>query len=119
MNLSDELQQAVAESGARLRFRFPAWLRPFVFRGITAITIGRRVYVRAPAEPDGLERLLRHEIGHVRQINRIGLIRFYVRYGAEYVRNRRAGMTSWDAYRAISFEREAAVAEDVHPDLDV
>ncbi len=119
MNLSDELQQAVAESGARLHFRFPAWLRPFVFRGITAITIGRRVYVRTADAPDGLERLLRHEIEHVRQINRIGLIRFYARYGVEYVRHRRAGMTSWDAYRAISFEREARAAEEVQGDLDV
>lgn len=88
-------------------------------RGVAAITIGRRIYVNASIAPEGLERLLCHEIEHVRQINRVGFIRFYTRFGLEYVRNRRAGMKSYDAYRNISFEIDAFAGEEAHSNLDV
>lgn len=119
MNLSEALQAAVADSRARIRFGFPIWLRPFVMRGVVAITIGRRIYVSASVPNVTLERLLRHELVHVRQIAEIGFIAFYVRYGLEYLRNVRAGMKSYDAYRNVSFEREAFLAEEVHTNLDV
>jgi hypothetical protein len=119
MKLTDEVQRALDDSGARVRFRFPLWLRPVVMRDIAAITVGRRIYVDASIAPEALERLLRHEIEHVRQISKVGFLRFYLRYGLEYVRNRRAGMKPWDAYRNVSFEREAFAAEDVHTNLDV
>jgi hypothetical protein len=119
MNPGEELQKAIDDSRAMLRSGFPGWLRPFVLRDVAAITIGRRVYVSASVAQDGLERLLRHEIEHVRQISRLGFARFYVRYGFEYVRNRLAGMKSYEAYRSISFEREAFAAEEQHRNLDV
>ena len=119
MNVSEELQQAIDDSRARLRSGFPLWLRPFLIRDVGAITIGRHIYVKATFGEDGLERLLRHEIEHVRQINRLGFVRFYIRYGVEYARNRLAGMKSYEAYRSISFERDALAAEQVHTNLDV
>ena len=73
-------------------------------RGVEGITIGRRVYV---ARDD--ESLIRHELVHVKQIERIGAARFYWRYFVEYIRNRRSGMSSDEAYRNISFEREATI----------
>ena len=75
-------------------------------RGVAGITIGRRVYVASDDES-----LLRHELAHVRQVAALGFVRFYWRYAVEYVRNRRAGMSPSDAYRNISFEREALAAE--------
>jgi hypothetical protein len=47
----------------------------------------------------------------VRQIERVGLLRFYWRYLREYVANRRAGMPPPEAYRRISFEQEALIIE--------
>ncbi|HEX3108656.1 MAG TPA: DUF4157 domain-containing protein, partial [Thermoanaerobaculia bacterium] len=83
-------------------------------RGVAAITIGRRIWVDvgwASARPDGLKSVLRHELVHVRQMRDLGLLRFLWRYLREYFRNRLAGMSSGDAYRNISFEREAFAAE--------
>lgn len=113
MILPSDLQDALAEVRANVRFRYPWWLRPFLTRGVAGITIGRRIYLAGSVTQQQVERFLRHELTHVRQINRVGLIPFYWRYLVEYVRNRRSGMTAAEAYRNISYEIEAAAAEDV------
>jgi uncharacterized protein DUF4157 len=102
---------------ARVRHGFPWWLRPFLRRGVIGITIGRRVYLAADLAGHDAEALLRHELAHVRQVATIGFARFYFRYAVEYLRNRRAGMPAADAYRNISFEREAMAAEHIIKDL--
>src|SRR3954454_12027694 len=91
---------------------YPWWLRPFLHRNAIAITLGRRIYIAAEHVSDAL---LRHELVHVRQAGELGMARFLWRYVAEYVRNRRRGMTHDAAYRAISFEAEAFAAEDEQP----
>ena len=75
-------------------------------RSVAAITLGRRIYARELSEA-----LLWHELTHVRQMRRLGLVRFAWRYVGEYVGNLRSGMSASDAYRNISFEREAFAAE--------
>lgn len=110
MKLPADLQKIVDEAGARVRFRYPWWLRPFLMRGVLAITLGRRVYVD-PAVTD-LARCLRHELVHVGQVRRMGVVRFYTRYALEYFRNRRRGMGPHQAYRHISLEQEAFAAEN-------
>jgi hypothetical protein len=97
---------------ARIRIGFPFWLRPFLQRGVAAITLGRRVYVAKEVAEADLPRVLRHELVHVRQIEQLGALRFYWRYLREYVANRRAGMPAGEAYRRISFEQEALIIED-------
>ena len=114
MNLSEDLQQALAAAGAKLRTRYPAWLSPFLARDVIGITLGRRIYLspRVAALPAAqAEGLIRHELAHVRQIQHLGLVRFLWRYAKEYVRHRRAGLSSSAAYDAISFEQEARAAE--------
>jgi hypothetical protein len=101
------------EREARVSRSFPWWLRPFLQRGVVAITLGRRIYVSAKVTGDELQRLLRHELAHVRQINRLGLVRFYWRSAREYVALRRSGLSSFEAYRRISFEEEASSAEEL------
>ncbi|HSP16854.1 MAG TPA: DUF4157 domain-containing protein [Thermoanaerobaculia bacterium] len=91
---------------------FPWWLRPFLTRGVIAITLGRRIYLSGVIAEGELERLLRHELTHVRQIARLGVIRFYWLYAAEYVSLRRRGMSPAEAYRNLSFEVEALAAEN-------
>jgi hypothetical protein len=98
----------IEETGPVVTVGFPWWLRPFLIRGVDAITLGRRIWVRsAPVA----EALLRHELTHVRQMNDLGLLRFVCRYLYEYARNRLSGMSGDAAYRNISFEREAFAAE--------
>jgi hypothetical protein len=73
--------------------------------GSAAITLGRVILMRsdAPEQPY----LLRHELVHVRQWRRHGVVGFLVRYLGPYVvwRIRRKG--HWGAYRRIPFEIEA------------
>jgi|SRR5581483_4386264 len=95
---------------AIIRRGFPWWLRPFLMREVAAITLGRRIYL-APAVAD-VERLLRHELVHVRQIERLGWFRFYFTWVREYLGNRRRGDSSHQAYRRISLEQQAFAAEE-------
>jgi hypothetical protein len=118
MKLPVEIDEVIAETRARVQFHYPWWLRPFLMKGVGAITIGRRIYVGSGVG-EHLDGLLRHELQHVRQINKRGLLRFYILYVVEYLKNVRAGMTSYEAYRNISFERDARAAEEVHRSVDV
>jgi hypothetical protein len=60
-------------------------------------------------EPDGA-RLLAHELTHVRQYRRSGAAVFLGRYVGEYLGRRLAGARHVQAYRELSFEREAEEA---------
>jgi hypothetical protein len=73
--------------------------------GADAITLGRLVIVRRRAA--GSERLLRHELVHVRQWRELGVARFLVRYVGAYLRWRLRGYGHWAAYRRIPLEVEA------------
>jgi hypothetical protein len=73
--------------------------------GAAAITLGRVVSVRRRFATD--ERLLRHELVHVRQWRELGPIRFLARYLGAYLRWRLRGYGHWAAYRRIPLEVEA------------
>jgi hypothetical protein len=115
ISLPDDLQEKVAATGARLRAGYPFWLRPFLSRQIVAITLGRRIYIL----PSYLERpqvevarLIRHELAHVAQVQRHGLLRFLAMYVAEFARHLRRERSFDAAYHRISFEVEARQAEE-------
>jgi hypothetical protein len=103
VNLSDEVRDA----RATLHIGYPWWLRPLLVKNVVAITLGRRIYVRGAID----DRVIRHELAHVRQVNRLGLTVFIVRYVYEFVRNLVRERSLDRAYRSISFEREAYEAE--------
>jgi hypothetical protein len=115
MNVSSAIEEAIASARATVRVGYPWWLRPWLTRDVVAITLGKRIYVSArfaerPAA--ALERLIRHELAHVAQVSRLGLVRFLWRYVSEFVRHYWR-VRSWSrAYRMISFEVEAAAAEE-------
>ena len=96
-----------------VRIGFPWWLRPFLWRGVAAITLGRRVWISARARD--LEPLVRHELVHVRQMEDEGVLQFLWRYARHYLRNRRRGMSHHQAYLAIPYEVEAFAAERGKP----
>jgi hypothetical protein len=113
--LPEMMRAAAGQARARIRFGYPWWLRPFLAKGVIAITLGRRIYlspVIGQRSEQDLERLLRHELAHVRQVNRHGLIRFLRLYVTEFLRHFRRERSVQRAYRAISFEIEAEAAEE-------
>jgi hypothetical protein len=55
----------------------------------------------------GDDRLLRHELVHVRQWQTLGVAAFLVRYLGAYLRWRLRGYGHWAAYRRIPLEIEA------------
>lgn len=73
--------------------------------GSAAITLGRLISVRARAAGD--EALLRHELVHVAQWRRLGVVGFLARYLGGYARARLAGHRHRAAYRRIPLEVEA------------
>jgi len=113
MKLLPATESAVRTAEARIRHGFPFWMRPFLFRGVMALTLGRTIYVRQAA--GDIDRLIRHELVHVEQVGRLGFLRFLFRYVREYVGNRRRGLKAAEAYRRISFEEEAFAAEEEEP----
>jgi hypothetical protein len=99
-------------SRAKVIVGYPWWLRLFLARDVIAITLGHRIYVREMLESASFDRLIRHEMAHVRQVERHGLIGFLVRYVGEFARHWVRLRSVAAAYAAISFEIEARAAEE-------
>jgi hypothetical protein len=81
------------------------WVGGPVPPGASAITIGRVVSVRQGRERS--VRLLRHEVEHVAQYARFGVLGFLRRYLWSYLRWRLRGYGHFAAYRRIPFEASA------------
>ena len=77
------------------------WAAP----GASATTLGRFIFLRESAV--GSERLMRHELVHVRQWRRLGVAGFGVRYLGAYARWRVRRYPHWAAYRRVPLEIEA------------
>jgi hypothetical protein len=73
--------------------------------GARATTIGPVIFMRERGLGD--QRLLRHELEHVRQYADLGLVGFFRRYLAAYVAWRLRGYSHWPAYRRVPLEVEA------------
>jgi hypothetical protein len=84
--------------------------RLFWRRGIEGVTYWKYVFVDAEVlrgDRERLARLVIHELVHVRQYLAMGYVPFVVSYVKEYLSGRLGGLSGYEAYRAISFEREA------------
>lgn len=81
------------------------WVGGPVPPGSAAITLRRLIIVRRRSAGD--ERLMRHELAHVRQWHEHGVFGFLRRYLGAYVRARLRGADHRAAYRAIPLEVEA------------
>lgn len=58
-------------------------------------------------DKEPVEEIIRHEMVHIDQIKRLGVGKFYALYLYEYLKGRKNGLSHDEAYRNISFEREA------------
>lgn len=88
---------------------FDAWLPKRL--GVSAITLYPYILF-AMQEDQVSKKLMRHELIHCAQIEKEGMIKFYLKYVFEYFKNRLKGMPHWKAYRSISYEVEAYENED-------
>ena len=77
---------------------------------VTAVTLGSHVYYTIDSSQI-TQRLRTHESVHVKQYNKLGIIRFLYRYLKEYTSYRLKGYTHYRAYYEISFEKEARKKE--------
>src|SRR5687767_6077517 len=115
MILPPSVESLISETHAKVRVGFPRWLRLVTARDVVAITLGRRIYLRADMTerpPEKLARLLRHELVHVRQVNRLGVVIFLWRYVTEFLVHFWRERSVARAYRSISFEIEANAEEE-------
>lgn len=89
-------------------------------RRATGITLGRRIFVRHEAFTDDRipMELLTHEVVHVVQFARDGVLPFLARYLAEYASGLARGMGDRQSYLNIGYEIEARrVASLVQADV--
>jgi hypothetical protein len=117
--LAERLHPAFGSDVERARLHCGRFARLLTsLAGADAIVFGRRVFLGSAAEheltsTDGARvELLAHELAHVRQYRRWSVAAFLGRYVGEYLRGRLAGDSHAQAYRAISFEREAEEASE-------
>lgn len=85
-----------------IRTRLVRWLTFGFAVGITLFP-----FVLIAPEARLSRRLLTHERIHLRQQAELLLLPFYVCYLAEYLVRRLQGKSHYQAYRSISFEKEA------------
>lgn len=87
------------------RAGYRLWVGGPVPRGSDGITLGSLVIMRKGcARP---ERLLAHELAHVRQFARLGWVRFLSQYLGSYVSSRLKGRSHREAYLNIPLEIDA------------
>jgi hypothetical protein len=92
----------------KIKHKYSHWFPSKI--GASAVTLGYTIYYDM-AEDRVPQRLYRHEMKHIEQISRLGIIPFYTLYFIEYLQGRYKGLCHWNAYREISFEKEAVAAE--------
>lgn len=76
-------------------------LKPFK---INAIVLYPFVFYCAPNPSADI---ITHEQVHFDQIKQLGILKFYGKYLWEYFQGRKLGLSHYEAYRNISFEKEA------------
>jgi hypothetical protein len=106
-SLSEHFPEGFDFTDVRIRIGVPRWAagRPI------AVTFRNTIYFAPgrydPSSCDGFE-LLAHELAHVEQFRRYGVIRFVLRYLGSYCANRVRGHDSHQAYCRIPFEIAAS-----------
>ena len=97
----------LAQSRKRVRVYYKHWIfkLPFV-RRYQGMVVSRTILFKG-AETEISVALLQHELAHIDQINRHGLVKFYLIYLCNYASNLWHLRDQNAAYRHIRFEREA------------
>jgi hypothetical protein len=89
----------------RIKYRHWIFKLPLA-RHYRGMVIGRTILFKG-SEMEIPLKLLRHELIHIEQIERIGITRFYCTYFRDYLANLWRFRNHDTAYRSIPFEQEA------------
>lgn len=76
----------------------------------SAITIGSHIFYSFD-ELEVPRNVRKHEITHVEQYEKYGVVGFLYRYFRDYIKGRFKGLSHWDSYYEIPFEIEAFESE--------
>jgi hypothetical protein len=94
----------------RILAGIPRYVRMFAAIEPSAYASGHVLYFSEgaydPRSEEGIA-LIGHEVTHSRQYAEFGTWRFRLKYLGDYLKNRMKGMTAAEAYRSVSFEKEA------------
>ena len=97
----------LVQSPQRIRVCYQHWIFKLPFmRRYRGMVISRTILFKG-AESEISFGLLQHELAHIDQINRHGVVKFYLIYLCDYVSNLWRLRDPNAAYRHIRFEREA------------
>lgn len=95
----------------------PAWFVRLWAKGIAAVTTPWGVYVHpdtadrfATDRDDALGLLMVHELMHVEQLARLGVLAHSIQYMTDYLRGRAKRLGHWESYRRVRLEVEARAA---------
>ncbi len=95
--------------------RASRFMQRFWAKGISAVALPWGIYVtgaafdrmRTGSEPHRTGPLVVHELTHIQQYRRLGLLRHLTQYIGDYLRGRFAKQGHWEAYRSVRLEVEA------------
>lgn len=82
--------------------KFNHWL-PVLLK-TDGVTIGKTIYYKSSSPNNQLRN---HERVHIEQYRKFGVLLFLTFYMLQYLYNRIKGLNHFEAYRNISFEKEA------------
>ncbi len=93
----------------------PGWFMRFWAKGIVAVALPWGIYLapammdryESGAEPLRLGQLLVHELTHIEQVKRKGVVVHGVTYVWDYLKGRLARKGHWESYRSVRHEVEA------------
>jgi hypothetical protein len=86
------------------------WFRILWAPWVTAVALPWGIYLhpkRLEADAAELGPLIVHELAHIEQWRRLGVMRWFAAYMGGYRRARRSGLARTEAYRSIPLEVEA------------
>jgi len=93
--------------------KFNHWIFKLpILKNFDAISLPWNTYFKYPKNEVDPE-TIKHEEIHIAQRNNIGNTRFYIQYICEFMRNFIKYWNFDEAYRNISFEKEAYKHEDI------
>lgn len=94
----------VRRENSMVKEKYNHWLPPLL--GATAVTINDTIYYSI-SEDKVKPKLRRHEMVHIQQFEKMGVVGFFISYFSQYLNGRLKGLSHWDAYYEISLEKEA------------
>lgn len=85
-----------------IKIKYSHWL-PKLLK-VDGVTIGKAIYLKDTTIDTTL---IKHELIHVEQYEKHGVLGFLIRYFYHYIKGRLQGLSHWESYHAIPFEIEA------------